>query len=80
MNVFYRIQHNGEEIAVADSIEQAKAIVRESRPGAYDIQEVHDDPISHGRLVVRTWGHVIHPDDGPVFLDPQEWGIPEPLP
>jgi hypothetical protein len=79
MNVFYRIQHNGEEIAVADSIDQAKAIVRDSRPGAYDILEVCEDPITRGHLVARSWGHVIHPDDGQVILDSGEWTPREPL-
>jgi hypothetical protein len=72
MNVFYRIQHNGEEIAAADTLEKAKAIVRDSRPGAYGIVEVRDGPQPHGRRLTRNWGHLIHPDDGPVFLDPAE--------
>ncbi|MFO0891081.1 MAG: hypothetical protein U0790_18290 [Isosphaeraceae bacterium] len=79
MNVFYRIRHNGEEIAVADSLDEARAIVRESRPGAYDIVEVSDDPGVQGHLVTRSWGHVIHPDDGQVILDSGEWPLEEPF-
>jgi hypothetical protein len=77
MNVFYRIQHNGEEIAAADSIEQAKAIIRDSRPGAYDILEVRDDPRLQGRPVARTWGQMIHPDDGQVVVDSREPTVQE---
>ncbi len=73
MNVFYRIQHYGEEIAAADTLDQAKAIVRESRPGTYTILEVRVDPQSHGHLMARNWGQMVHPDDGPVLLDPVEW-------
>ena len=70
MHAFYRIQHNGEEIAAADTIDQAKAIVKDSRPGSYTILEVHDLPGSHGHLIDPELGHMIHPDDGPVVLDP----------
>ncbi len=75
MTVFYRIQHNGEAIAVADSIEQVRTIVRNSRPGAYDIYEVRDDPATRGPLVSRCWGHVIHPDDGQVIVDSGDWSL-----
>lgn len=77
MTVFYRIQHNGEAIAVADSIEQVRVIVRNSRPGAYDIYEVRDNPAMRGPLLSRCWGHVIRPDDGQVIMDSGEW-VPEP--
>ena len=70
MHAFYRIQHNGEEIAAADTIDQARAIVRDSRPGSYTIVEVRDTPESHGHFVTRNSGQMIHPDDGPVVLDP----------
>lgn len=70
MHPFYRIQHNGEEIAAADTIDQAKAIVRNSRPGSYTILEVRDAPGFQGQLITRNWGQMIHPDDGPVVLDP----------
>jgi len=73
MCAFYRIQHNGEEIAAANTIDQAKAIVRDSRPGSYAILEVRDDPSTRGHLVTRNWGHMIHPDDGQVILDPLDW-------
>lgn len=69
MNVFYRIQHSGEEIAAADSIEQAKAIVRDSRPGAYHIFEVREDRSHVGHASVQAWGTLIHPDDGPVIVE-----------
>jgi hypothetical protein len=80
MSVFYRILHNGEEIAAADSIEQAKAVARDSRPGAYNIFEVRDDSRVQGHLMARNLGLMIHPDDGPVILDPQGWIAQEPLP
>ena len=70
MHAFYRIQHNGEEIAAADTLEQARSIVRDSRPGSYTILEVRDTPGSPGQLMTRNWGQMIHPDDGPVVLDP----------
>jgi hypothetical protein len=72
MNVFYRIQHSGEEIAAADSIEQAKAIVRDSRPGAYHVFEVRENPLLQSQLCARDWGILIHPDDGPVIVDSRE--------
>jgi hypothetical protein len=72
MHAFYRIQHNGEEIAAADTIDQARAIVKDSRPGSYTIVEVRDTLGSHGQLITRNWGHMIHPDDGPVVLDPAD--------
>jgi hypothetical protein len=80
MRVYYRIHHNGEPIAAADSIEQAEAIVKESRPGTYDILEVRDDAQARSHLKVRNWGLMIHPNDGPVVLDPQEWARQEALP
>jgi hypothetical protein len=70
MHAFYRIQHNGEEIAAADTIDQARAIVGDSRPGSYSIVEVRDTPGTQGHLMTRNWGQMIHPDDGPVVLDP----------
>lgn len=72
MCTFYRIQHNGEEIAAANTIEQARAIVRDCRPGSYTILEVREDPSTRGHLMTRNWGHMIHPDDGKVILDPLE--------
>jgi hypothetical protein len=70
MNLFYRIQHNGEEIAAADTLEQVKAVVRESRPGTYTIVEVRPDPQAAGQHLTHCWGQMIHPDDGPLFLAP----------
>jgi hypothetical protein len=70
MNVFYRIQHNGEEIAVADTLEQVRALVRESRPGTYTVLEVRPDAPALGRHLTHCWGHMIHPDDGPLVLAP----------
>jgi hypothetical protein len=72
MIVFYRIQHNGEEIAAADSIEQAKAIVRDCRPGAYHVFEVREDPSRGGHLAAHPWGVLIHPDDGPILVESGE--------
>ncbi len=71
MNVYYRIRRSGETIAAADSIEQAKKIVRESHPGTFQILEVREDPQTRNRLMTRNWGWMTHPDDGPVILDPQ---------
>jgi hypothetical protein len=76
MNVFYRIQHSGEEIAAADSIEQAKAIVRDSRPGAYQVFEVREDPSHVGHLAALPWGVLIHPDDGPILVESGEVASP----
>jgi hypothetical protein len=70
MHAFYRIQHNGEEIAAADTIDQARAIVKDCRPGSYTIVEVRDTSGVQGQFITRNWGHMIHPDDGPVVLDP----------
>ena len=72
MHAFYRIKHNGEEVAAADTIDQARAIVRDSRPGSYTIVEVRDFPGSRGQPVARNWGHMIHPHDGAVVLDPAD--------
>ena len=80
MNVYYRICRSGEPIAAADSIEQARAIVRESHPGTFQILEVRDDPQPQGHLRARIWGRMIHPDDGPVILDPQAWSSQETCP
>ncbi len=71
MNVYYRIRHSGEPIATADSIEQAKTIIKESRPGTFQIVEVRVDPQCPSHLKSRNWGWMTHPDDGPVILDPQ---------
>jgi len=71
MNVYYRIRRSGETIAVADSIEQARTIVKESRPGTFQIVEVREDPQTRSHLKARNWGWMTHPDDGPVILDPQ---------
>jgi hypothetical protein len=70
MNVFYRIQHNGEEIAAADTLDQVRAIVRGSRPGTYGVVEVRADPQSHGQHQTHIWGAMIRPDDGPLVLAP----------
>ena len=69
MNLYYRILHSGEPIAMVDTIEQARAIVRESRPGAYHILEVRHGPDLHPPTT-RTWGETIHPDDGCVIFEP----------
>ena len=69
MNVFYRIQHSGEEIAAADSIEQAKAIVRDSRPGAYHVFEVRVRSFPGRARFGAGMGNPVHPDDGPVFVE-----------
>jgi hypothetical protein len=80
MRVYYWIHHNGEPIAAADSIEQAEAILKESRPGTCGILEVRDDAQARSHLKARNWGLMIHPNDGPVVLDPQDWTRQEALP
>lgn len=80
MCVYYRVHHNGQPIAAADSIEQAEAIVKESRPGTYDILEVRDDAQPQSHLKARNWGLMIHPNDGPVVIDRHEWIRQEPFP
>ena len=73
MKVYYRICRSGEPIAAADSIEQARTIVKESHPGTFQILEVREDPQTQSHLKARIWGQMIHPDDGPVILDPHVW-------
>jgi hypothetical protein len=80
MNVYYRICRSGEEIAAADSIEQARTIVKESRPGTFQILEVREDLRTQSHLKARNWGRMIHPDDGPVILEPQNWTSQEIFP
>ncbi len=70
MNVFYRIQHNGEEIAAADTLEQVRALVRDSRPGTYTILEVRPDTRDSSQHLTHCWDQMIHPDDGPLVLAP----------
>ena len=74
------ICRSGEQIAAADSIEQARAIVQESHPGTFQILEVREDPQTQGHHKARIWGQMIHPDDGPVILDPQAWSSQETRP
>jgi len=80
MNVYYRIRRSGEPIATADSIEQARTIVKASHPGTFQIVEVREDPQSPSHLKTRNWGWMTHPDDGPVILDQEPCTSQEALP
>ncbi len=80
MNVSYRIRHCGEAIAAADSIEQARTIVKESRPGTFQIVEVREDPQDPSHFKSRNWGWMTHPDDGRVILNPQPCASQEAFP
>ena len=79
MSVYYRISHSGETIAMAGTIDQARAIVKESRPGSYHIVEVRDDPNVNNQVTTRPWGEMIRPDDSPVILDPINYAGSQPV-
>lgn len=69
MKAHYQIYHVGQPIAMAGTIEQARAIVKESRTGRYEVLEVCDDPRTQPSHKARTWGFMIHQDDGPVVIE-----------
>jgi hypothetical protein len=66
------ISRRGLEIAVADTIEGARGIVRGQPPGRYDVDERRTETFPSGRTS-RAWGHLLRHPDGRVEDDPWPW-------
>jgi hypothetical protein len=49
---------------ILDSIESVKALARYHGPGRYDVDEHSLDPFSGTKFSARSWGKVIHDQDG----------------
>ena len=74
----HQAQWRGRSPRALITIDEARRLSRDSRPGSYTIVEVRDFPGSRGQPVARNWGHMIHPHDGAVVLDPAdapEWRL-----
>ena len=65
----FRISRNGDDIADADTLEDAKRVVASQQPGQYDVDERqrHSDPWT-------AWGHLIRHQDGSIEED--RWTVP----
>jgi hypothetical protein len=57
------------DVAQVDAIER---VVRASRPGHYDIDQIERDPLPSGRTS-RRWGVAIKREDGSVVIERDPW-------
>jgi hypothetical protein len=51
----FRVSHKGEGIDDAETIDDAREIVRGQEPGRYDVDEIRADPFPSGHIS-RAWG------------------------
>jgi len=56
----------------ADTIEQAREMLRDGEPGRYHVDEIRADPFPSGHTS-RRWGIGIKRADGSVELEPDPW-------
>jgi hypothetical protein len=68
----FRVSHEGEGIADADTIESARRVVQGQPPGRYDVDEIRADPCASGHTS-RRWGRMIRQPDGRVEDEPWPW-------
>ena len=61
----FRVSHEGEGIADADTIDGVREVVRGQPPGHYDVDEIRAAPFPSGRTS-RSWGRMIRHPDGRV--------------
>jgi hypothetical protein len=68
MSVFRIVNHEGEMLADADSLDGVTEALRNAPPGRYHIDEISAKPLPSGHTA-RRWGRAIRQDDGRVILD-----------
>ena len=69
----YRISRNGHEpIVDVDQVEAIEPVVRSSKPGRYDVDEISADPLPSGHTSWR-WGIGIKRNDETVVIEPDPW-------
>jgi hypothetical protein len=69
----YCITKSPEVGDIIDSVEALKSFAREHGPGRYDLDEHSSDPFPGTKVSPRSWGKVIHYEDGYVAMDPITW-------
>jgi hypothetical protein len=70
-----RVSHNGKRLDDADTIEGAREIVRQRKPGCYDVDKIRAEPFPSGQTS-RSWGRIIRHPDGRVEHEPWPWDRP----
>jgi hypothetical protein len=68
----FRVNHRGEGIDDADTIEGARGIVRGQSLSRYDVDEIRTERFPSGRKS-RAWGRMVGHPDGRVEDDPRPW-------
>jgi hypothetical protein len=70
----YRITMSPEVGDIVDSIDALKSFAKDNGPGLYTVDEHSLDPFPGTNVTARSWGKVIHYEDGYVAIDPIPWG------
>lgn len=68
----YRVSHNIEDIGHAETIDDAREIVRREPPGRFVIVEVRPEPFPSGHTV-RAWGRMWKYPDGRIEDEAWPW-------
>jgi hypothetical protein len=68
----FRVSHQGDGIDDADTIDCARAIVRDQPPGRYDVDEIRAESFPSGHTSL-AWGRLIRRPDGRVEDEPWPW-------
>jgi hypothetical protein len=69
----FRIIKSPEVGELVDSIQAAERFARNHGPGRYHVDEHSLDAFPGTNVSARSWGNVIHHNDGQVVLDPIPW-------
>ena len=73
---FFRIvDHDGEMLADADSLDGVTEVIRNAPLGRYHIDVISVEPLPSGHTA-RRWGTAMRHDDGRLILDPDPWEVP----
>jgi hypothetical protein len=68
----FRVSYRGDGIDDADTLEGARAIVKDQPPGRYDVDEIRTEPFPSGHTS-RQWGRLMRHPDGRVEDEPWPW-------
>jgi hypothetical protein len=66
----FRVSHQGDGIDDAETIDEARAVVRGQPPGRSDVDEIRADPFPSGHTS-QSWGRIIRHPGG--WVEDEPW-------